>query len=51
MMNFIVLMTEESQQEIDNLLHTRAYYVNLENELNFSSANDVSNLVCAELSS
>lgn len=51
MMNYIVLLTSDARTEIKKTLRSRSYYVNLENTLNFSSANDISNLVCAELSS
>lgn len=50
MQSFIPVMTEESIAEISTLLKSPSYYVNTNNEMNFSSSNNISDLVFAELS-
>lgn len=50
-MNYEVLMTVDANEEIDRLLKSAKYYVGLNGTMNFSSNNDVSELVFKELTS
>lgn len=51
MMNYIVLMTSDSNREIDVLLKSSKYYVGINGTMNFTSSNDISDLVFKELTS
>ncbi len=50
MMNLIILETEDALQEIEDYLSSKNYYVDIKGKMNFSSGNDVSDLVFSELS-
>ncbi len=50
MMNFTVVLTTEAIDEIKAYLDSAAYYVDIKGNMNFSSENDISNLVFLELS-
>lgn len=50
MMNFTVVLTTEAISEIKAYLDSAAYYVDIKGNMNFSSGNDISNLVFLELS-
>lgn len=43
------VMSDEGIEEINALLNNKNFYVGIDNKINFSSANDVSNLVFAEM--
>lgn len=49
-MNFTVVLTTEAINEIKAYLDSAAYYVDIKGNMNFSSENDISNLVFLELS-
>ena len=49
-MNFTIVMTEEAISEIKDYLNSASYYVDIKGVMNFSSGNDISNLVFLELS-
>lgn len=44
-MSFICLLTEESKQEIKDILNSRKFYVDVNNEMFFSASTDIINLV------
>lgn len=50
-MNYEVLMTADANEEIRNLLNSARFYVGIQGSINFSSSNDVSDLVFKELTS
>lgn len=50
MMNYEVLLTTDANEEIKQLLASAKYHVGINGELNFTSSNDVSDLVFNELS-
>ena len=50
-MNFIVLLTEDSTNEIKKTLESRDYYVGVNGSINYSTSDGVSDLVFLELSS
>ena len=50
-MNFIVLLTEDSTNEIKKTLESRDYYVGVNGNINYSTSDGVSDLVFLELSS
>lgn len=50
MMNYVVLLTNDSTEEIATLLRSAKYYVGIGDSMNFSSDTDVSELVFKELS-
>lgn len=50
MMNLDIAMTSDAIEEIKSLLNSKNYYVGIDGRMNYSVANDVSNLVFAELS-
>lgn len=51
MMNYEVLMTLDANEEIDQMLKSAKYYVGLKGSMNFTSSNDISDLVFKELTS
>lgn len=50
MMSFIAAMTDDSYEEITALLKKASYYVSVHGDMNYSSSDDISDLVFAELS-
>ena len=50
-MNYEVLMTADANEEISKLLNSARFYVGIQGSINFSSSNDVSDLVFKELTS
>jgi hypothetical protein len=50
MMSFICLLSRDAREEIDNKLQSRNFYVDANNEMAFSAAGDIIELVFATLS-
>lgn len=51
MCSLIALMTDESDEEIRVMLDSANFYVGVDGKMNFSSSNDISDLIFSEMSS